>query len=765
MVNVARPYFSTACKNEARPAEDPGTDMKRALPCGLLLAAALTTFNLHAQISFGGSPLGTKAEKLGLSKAPVVRMPSVDVAALIAEDAAHTAAGVKGPFRFGYNHAVDLGTDNSGVWDTMPDGTRVWRGSIECPGALSINFEFGEYHVPEGAMVFVYNEAGDQLGGFTAESNGGAPSMGVTMLSGDRITVEYQEPAAVAGTGHLRITQVTHGYRDVMGLGKALGDSGACNNNTICPEGEPWTNEIAAVSMIVVGGSGLCTGTLLNNCAQDGTPYFLTANHCTQGENVSNWVFRFKWESPTCTPTANGPTNKTVSGSSLLLNNAGSDVALLQLNTTPPASYGVYYAGWDASGTTPTSQTCIHHPSGDIKKISFDNNSATQGSYSGAQCWHILAWDDGTTEPGSSGSGLWNQDHHLIGQLFGGQAQCSNNVNDYFGRFDVSYPLLDGWLGACSVLDGWDPNATPLGLDAQLLSINGIENLCNEGTLDPSITIKNNGTTTLTSVAYTYDVDGAAPTSTTWNGSLATGASTTIPLGSISPGDGLHTVHASCTSPNGGNDENPNNDSRTRDFSIASPGFSVTLHITTDDYGSETTWEILPSGGSTVLSSGGPYADTNGGTNETASLCLSAGCYDLHMMDGYGDGICCQYGNGDFEILGADNTVLLNGDGNFNDEVTNSFCVSGVGIIERSGASAFTVRPNPGTGTFTITWPVLQQNVDVRVMDATGRSVLSTRSNRTASTVLSLEHLPAGTYALQVTTNGQARTERLVIAR
>ena len=54
-------------------------------------------------------------------------------------------------------------------------------------------------------------------------------------------------------------------------------DSGSCNNNVICPEGDPWRDQIRSVAMITVGGSGFCTGQLINNCANDGTPYFLTA--------------------------------------------------------------------------------------------------------------------------------------------------------------------------------------------------------------------------------------------------------------------------------------------------------------------------------------------------------------------------------------------------------------------------------------------------------------------------------------------------------
>ena len=82
----------------------------------------------------------------------------------------------------------------------------------------------------------------------------------------------------------------------------------------------------------------------------------------------------------------------------------------------------------------------------------------TSASYGGAQCWKIAAWDDGTTEGGSSGSGLWDQNGLLVGQLYGGQASCSFNVNDYYGKFNVSFPLLQQWLGDCgTTLPGLDP--------------------------------------------------------------------------------------------------------------------------------------------------------------------------------------------------------------------------------------------------------------------------------------------------------------------
>jgi lysyl endopeptidase len=428
----------------------------------LLLTLGMVVDGTYAQLSFGGHPLGLSKNN-AIPTAPIEVMPAVDREALLAEDDARAQQGVKGPFRFGFNHATDLGLDNSGIWHQMSNGDRVWRLSIQCPEAYSINFEFHEYLVPEGAEVFVYNELGDVLGSFNAESNPGQTVLGVTQLAGELITVEYVEPLAVRGQGRLRIGQVTHAYRDIMGLTKGLGDSGSCNNNVICAVGDDWRAQIRSVAMITVGGSGICTGTLINNCDEDGTPYFLTANHCLGGNNT--WVFRFNWNSPTCIINNNGPTNQTVSGSTLKVNSSTTDVALLQLNTTPPAGYNVFYSGWDRSTAIPTSAVGIHHPSGDVKKISFDNNALTTSTYlgnanSGTNFWRVGNWEDGTTEGGSSGSALFNPQGLVIGQLYGGFASCQSITADYYGRFSQSYPQLQTWLGNCgNQLFGY-PSAT-----------------------------------------------------------------------------------------------------------------------------------------------------------------------------------------------------------------------------------------------------------------------------------------------------------------
>lgn len=408
----------------------------------------LGTLPSIAQESFGGHPAGLRAD-LQVPAAPVVVMPHVDAQALLAEDDSREASGVKGPYRFGFNHAVNLDLSNSGVWHDFPNGDRMWRLAIECPEAYSINFEFHDYLIPPGAQVFVYSET-EQIGSFTQASSGNQRSMGVTQLSGDRITIEYNEPAAVRGQGRLMVGQVTHAYRDILGLEKAFGQSGPCNINAACAQGDPWRAQIRSVAMITVGGSGLCTGQLVNNCAQDGTPYFLTARHCLpSNNNVSNWVYRFNYESPNCTPNQNGPSNQTVSGSQLLAQNAGSDMAFIKFNNAVPPAYNVHFTGWDKSPVASTRNTGIHHPSGDVKKITFDYQAAVTGNMAGIPCWNVKTWEAGTTEGGSSGSGLWNQNGLLVGQLYGGYASCNNNVDDFYGKFSISYPVIQQWLGSC----------------------------------------------------------------------------------------------------------------------------------------------------------------------------------------------------------------------------------------------------------------------------------------------------------------------------
>jgi len=731
----------------------------------------LCTNGLWAQLSFGGRAIGHDPRHCPLPDAPLTTMPAVDVPALLAEDAARVASGRKGPHRFGLEQAADISTDNGGVWSTHRD-LRVWRAQVHCPGALGIGVVFSTYEVPTGARVFLYNANGLVLGGYTAASNPGHEVLGVQPLQGDRITIEYQEPLSVQGQGRLVIGTVIHVYRDApwearSAGGRDFGSSGACNVNTICPEGDLWRPEIRSVARILAGG-GYCTGTLLNNCNNDSIPYFLTANHCL-GSDPATWVFLFNWDSPVCDPTENAPMDQTVSGSTQLVANPGSDMLFLQLNSQPPPEFDVTYSGWDATGTAPDSTVCIHHPAGDIKKITHDNDPATQANIDvgngPADCWNTANYESGTTEPGSSGSALWNQAHRIIGQLYGGSASCQNNSDDFYGRMDVSYPLIAEWLGDCDTLDLLDPGYTdPVVLhNAAITSIaNVATNICNDTLVHPVVTLKNNGLGNLESAIISYGFEGGPVYDTLWSGDLVPGQTANVTLLPIPVINGPQTLTAGTSLPNGVPDGNSADDSFSLDMVINSPGELVTLSLTPDNFGVDITWELTNEQG-TLLYSGGPYPN-NTTTTVTREFCLGSGCYTFTIADEFGDGICCGEGNGHYEITSAFGPhVESNGQYGFGE--TRIFCLEGVGMPETT-LGTLSVYPNPASGTLNVVLPAASRDGATWLLhDLSGR-LLGTgiMAQGITNATLDMGRFADGSYLLQVRT-GNERLMRTVVVR
>lgn len=413
------------------------------------IAANISLFS-YAQIEHGGTP-HSWVEK-SISSVDFEVLPSVDISSLTAEDAI-TEQHKDIPLRFAYAHEVDYNLINSGEWTIASDGSRIWRLGIESDDAYSLNVTFDQFVLAEGASLFIYNEDKSHvIGSFTSENNKPSEHLGTSPVKGDKIIIELHEAADAVQKSKLSISHVAHDYKNVFKLSKAFGDSGSCNNNVACALGNGWEDQISSVALITLAnGTRWCTGAMIANTSLDDTPYFLTADHCEDGQNVTTWVFHFNYQSPTCTPNADGSLGESVSGSTLRAQSAGSDVCLLELSSVPPASYNVFYSGWNKSATPASSATGIHHPSGDVKKISRENDALTSaGSY-----WRVNDWDDGTTEPGSSGSPLYDQNKRIVGQLYGGWAACGNDEADDYGKLNVSW---EGGSAASRLKDWLDPN-------------------------------------------------------------------------------------------------------------------------------------------------------------------------------------------------------------------------------------------------------------------------------------------------------------------
>lgn len=417
---------------------------------------------LPAQISKGGYPQSLSVPLP--QNVLVVVMPEIDTAALMEEDQ-RAEEGI--PYRYGYRFDVAYTLENAGVWTVLDNGDRIWRLRIESRNALSLGLLYDNFWLPAGAELFLYDESMTTvLGAFTQVNNKEYGEFVTAPIPGEITILEYYEPSGTAH-GTISISAVIHAYRDILGLDEA-DRSGWCENNVSCPEGEPWANEIRSVAKLIVGPY-LCSGALINNTSLDTTQYLLTAYHCVEGSgSPGNFLFMFNFQASQCYGTW-GPTNQTVSGSVMRASSQdiynSPDFCLLELSEDIPDSYNVFYAGWSRESTLPQTPVGIHHPDGDVKKISFDYDSA---SHYNTYKWNV-SWDDGVTEGGSSGSPLFDHNHQIVGALSTGCSFCDDQYcPDQYGKVYRSWEFgtiaemrLRDWLDPVGsdviTLDGLDP--------------------------------------------------------------------------------------------------------------------------------------------------------------------------------------------------------------------------------------------------------------------------------------------------------------------
>ncbi|TAJ12026.1 T9SS C-terminal target domain-containing protein [Marinilabiliaceae bacterium JC017] len=412
-----------------------------------VFALSLVSTSIKAQISYGGLPsqLETTPEYVTMPSLPVLMKAEVQDNNSV------------GPLTFAHPFFVNYSPDNSGQWTVTDDGTRVWRLGIYSKGAKSINLIFDRFEIPEGGKVFVYNpDRSVVLGAFTDLSNKSSGLFAIAPVPGDEVILEYQEEPEVSKKVDLLLSAVNHDYLGVysqmMSKAGRFGDSCGWHPEVNCFEGKP--DKISqSVCRIIVDGTELCSGTLLNNVKEDGTPYFLTAAHCLKKTlSAQSIVFYFNYETPECISFVEGTKMQTISGSSLCAQVDTMDFALVKMDEIPPAEFRPYYAGWTLSESPQGPSFAIHHPMGDVKKVAKDNESPRDATFHQTDIngnpfikdghWFIERWDDGTTEGGSSGCGLFNSDGLLIGSLSGGLASCSHPIEDYFARLNKMWDHL-----------------------------------------------------------------------------------------------------------------------------------------------------------------------------------------------------------------------------------------------------------------------------------------------------------------------------------
>lgn len=388
------------------------------------------------------------------------------------------------PPRFAESFPVVVTPDTDGVWEPLADGRVLWRLRVGSPDAVNLNLGFARFVMPEGGQLLIYSADGSQVvRPFTAADNEDHGELWTPVVAADEVVIEVTLPdAKLIAQLELKLAAINPGYR---GFGPADDqpievNSGSCNVDVVCPEGDDWRDQIQSVAVYTLNGSWTCSGVMVNNTAFDKTPYFLTADHCgISASSDASIVVYWNYQNSTCrTPgspasggTGNGSLSQFQTGSTLRAEYSSSDMTLIELDDDPDDAWEVFFAGWDRSSNDYASAVAIHHPDTMEKRISFEYDPTTTTTYlqnsvpgNGTHI-RITDWDLGTTEPGSSGSPLFNSGKRVVGQLHGGYASCTSQTSDWYGRFSVSW---NGGGSAGSRLKDWlDP------LDTGEMAIDG----------------------------------------------------------------------------------------------------------------------------------------------------------------------------------------------------------------------------------------------------------------------------------------------------
>jgi hypothetical protein len=758
--------------------------MKIIVSIGLMIFSGFVFSQIQGN---GGIPKGFKQKDIS-KKVDFRTFSQPNIQELKAEDELVDNTGTA-PWRFGFNNYTNLDLNNSGTWVELLNGDRIWILKLTCQNELTVNLTFSNTAIPEGNELYVYNESKDFiLGKFTSNHlyNG---KLGTELIPGNTAIIEYYVKKG-HDLGNVQVSIVTHGYRSASEFQtKAFGGSGACNMNVNCADGLPWQQQRNSAVMLVSGSNGFCSGALINNTLNDGKPYVLTANHCYS--DPTNWIFRFNWQATDCNNPSASPTFQSLSGAVLRSRRTPSDFCLVEITgglvgNTVPLNYNPYFSGWNNADAAPTSSVSIHHPSGDIKKISFDDNPAVSsqgmGSTEANSTWTVQ-WDrNTTTEGGSSGSPLFDQNHRIIGQLWGGGASCTNlNSPDYYGRVHSSWEpagsnntnQLKFWLdpnnSGAEFIDGYDPtNATPVAVDPSVTNPQGVSGTFCGAEVTPQVTIQNNGSEILTTLDINYGFDGNQNLTYNWTGNLAQwqSISITLPIATLTSGN--HTFSASVSNPNAGLvDENANNNAVSSTFTIVIGGESVQLNLSLDCYGSETSWELQDANANAVYFGSG-YPDDQPGPLSLSPWCLNTGCYTYVIMDSYGDGLlggffCNQDGSVSIIHQGDTLAALPESQADFGDQTSLQFCI-GTSGIEWNTENLVSLWPNPIAEDLLNVQTGSNDESYVSILTLNGQKLI-TKTSSSSLIQFDTNVLSQGTYLVEIVSGKERKVLKFVKTR
>ncbi|MDO5624225.1 MAG: trypsin-like peptidase domain-containing protein [Pseudomonadota bacterium] len=420
---------------------------------------------------------------LSQSAADRVTPQVITLPALSAEKSALTAPEPGQPQRIGVARALAQAAHADDTaqllhWQPAPGGGQRAALAVRLEGASAVRLGLRITQLPPGTLLSVYAPGAPEAEQVhaaevlrTIQNNLNAGTTGddaytywLPTVSGPEAVLQIELPAGMRAEWlKLALPVVSHFVVDPATDDIPTKAAAACNIDVNCAnEGSGQRTAVARMVFSDSQGSYNCSGALMNNTRRDGTPYFLTANHCLSTQAVASSLETFwNYRSSTCNGSSLSNDFRRVGGGARLLwTHAATDATLLQINGALPDNRT--YLGWNASAASGTGSVFgIHHPAGDWQKFSagqlhgFASCQNTGGN--GVSCadtnastggYLVVAWTRGTTEGGSSGSPLFSSNSQVIGQLYAGGGDCSSSIRaGAYGRLDWSFDAgLAQWL-------------------------------------------------------------------------------------------------------------------------------------------------------------------------------------------------------------------------------------------------------------------------------------------------------------------------------
>ena len=348
------------------------------------------------------------------------------------------------------------------TWTQLTDGTIVTSISLSSPSAVSVRIGVVA-ELPEGGEIRLFDPTDPgrrfpavTVDDFIGEREGDPEVIWLPAIEGEVVGIEVTLPSWEAKESlSLVLEKIAHRYATVSSpylFPKNLECAGyhidvQCRTGTF-PRGQE--NAVGLITFEKDGESRVCSGTLLNSSSGNFEPYFLTANHCVSTYSVARTVEVFWFfQRRSCDSSVMDDIRRTTGGADLLATSVEQDSTLLLLRENLPD--GLWYSGWNNRRIGhPSSVYNISHPDSGVKKyaagwttqttdIPVDDFVLRNG--------YEVEWSEGSTEGGSSGSGLfYGAEGYLIGVLSGKLEGCGRGSVGYFGSFSDFYPRISRWI-------------------------------------------------------------------------------------------------------------------------------------------------------------------------------------------------------------------------------------------------------------------------------------------------------------------------------